>query len=113
MGLFDLYGAGDAFVDTVSVVVERDNSADFIKDDFTLYGIVALAVTVISLIVSIFTWTAQLKTEKNTKNVPIGDQQGKFKDLSRHEYHNLACALASAIKFFDEDNGTEKAVLGL
>lgn len=85
----------------ISVVVERDDSSDFVKDDFNLYGIIALIVAILSLIIAIITWIAQSKTEKHTKNVPIKDQREKFKDLSRHEYRNLCCALASAIKFFD------------
>lgn len=94
--------------DPIPVVVERDDSSDFVKDDFNLYGIIALIVAVFSLVIAIITWIAQHKTEKHTKNVPIKDQREKFKDLSRHEYRNLCCALASAIKFFDQTNGTEK-----
>lgn len=94
--------------DPIPVVVERDDSSDFVKDDFNLYGIIALIVAVFSLVIAIITWIAQYKTEKHTKNVPIKDQREKFKDLSRHEYRNLCCALASAIKFFDQTNGTEK-----
>lgn len=94
--------------DPIPVVVERDDSSDFVKDDFNLYGIIALIIAVFSLVIAIITWIAQYKTEKHTKNVPIKDQREKFKDLSRHEYRNLCCALASAIKFFDQTNGTEK-----
>lgn len=98
--------------DPIPVVVERDDSSDFVKDDFNLYGIIALIVAVFSLVIAIITWIAQYKTEKHTKNVPIKDQREKFKDLSRHEYRNLCCALASAIKFFDQTNGTEKNRMG-
>lgn len=94
--------------DPIPVVVERDDSSDFVKDDFNLYGIIALIVAVFSLVIAIITWIAQYKTEKHTKNVPIKDQREKFKDLSRHEYRNLCCALASAIRFFDQPNGSEK-----
>ncbi len=96
----------------IPVVVERDDSSDFVKDDFNLYGIIALIVAIFSLIIAIITWIAQYKTEKHTKNVPIKDQREKFKDLSRHEYRNLCCALASAIKFFDQANGSEKKRIG-
>lgn len=65
-------------------------------------------IAAIALFFSIFTYIAQWKTEKHTKNVPIKDQREKFKDLSRHEYRNLCCALAAAIKFFDSANGKEK-----
>lgn len=65
-------------------------------------------IAAIALFFGIFTYIAQRKTEKHTKNVPIKDQREKFKDLSRHEYRNLCCALASAIKFFDPVNGIEK-----
>lgn len=96
----------------VPVVVERDDSSDFMKDDFNLYGIIALIIAVFSFVIALVTWIAQFKTEKHTKNVPIKDQREKFKDLSRHEYRNLCCALAAAIRFFDEDNGTEKHRIG-
>lgn len=96
----------------VPVAVERDDSSDFMKDDFNLYGIIALIIAGLSFVIALVTWIAQFKTEKHTKNVPIKDQREKFKDLSRHEYRNLCCALAAAIRFFDEDNGTEKHRIG-
>lgn len=65
-------------------------------------------IAAIALFFAIFTYIAQWKTEKHTKNVPIKDQREKFRDLSRHEYRNLCCALAAAIKFFDSANGEEK-----
>ena len=65
-------------------------------------------IAVVALVCSILTFVAQRKTEKHTKNVPIKDQREKFRDLSRHEYRNLCCALAAAIKFFDSANGEEK-----
>ncbi len=65
-------------------------------------------IAAIALFFAIFTYIAQWKTEKHTKNVPIKDQREKFRDLSRHEYRNLCCALAAAIKFFDSANGKEK-----
>ncbi len=65
-------------------------------------------IALIALLFSVFTFGAQRQTEKHTKNVPIRDQREKFKDLSRHEYRNLCCIMASAIKFFDSSNGTER-----
>ena len=65
-------------------------------------------IAVIALLFGVFTFWAQRQTEKHTKNVPIKDQREKFRDLSRHEYRNLCCALAAAMKFFDKANGFEK-----
>lgn len=92
----------------IPVVVERDDSSDFVKDDFNLYGIIALVFAVLSFFIALAAWIAQSRTEKHTKNVPVADQREKFKALSRLEYRNLCCALASAIRFFDEGNGPEK-----
>lgn len=96
----------------VPVALERNDSTDFMKDSFNLYGIIAMVISIFSFIIAFLTLRAQAKTEKHTKNVPIKDQCEKFRDLSRHEYRNLCCALASAIKYFDTDNGTEKERLG-
>lgn len=92
-------------VDTpLPVAVKTDDSGDFMKDDFNLYGIVALIVAFCSLIVSFVTWIAQSKTEKHTRRVPFWDQQEKFKELSSIAYNNTTNTLAAAILFFNSSN---------
>lgn len=96
----------------IPVVVEIDHSADFMKDDFNLYGIIALVVGFISLVVAGITLWAQKKTEKHTQNAPISSQIGQFKDLTRHLYRNLVCTSAAILHYRDKNNledGNKKA----
>ena len=90
------------------VAVKTDDSGDFMKDDFNLYGIVALIVAFCSLIVSFVTWIAQSKTEKHTRKVPFWDQQEKFKELSSIAYNNTTNTVAAAILFFNSINKDSK-----
>lgn len=101
---FDSVTARESVVSPLPVAVKADDSGDFVKDDFNLYGIVALIVAFCSLVVSFVTWIAQSKTEKHTRNVPFEDQQSKFKDLSRFCYNNTSRALSAAMLFFDKSN---------
>lgn len=102
--IIESIAARESVVSPLPVAVKADDSGDFVKDDFNLYGIVALIVAFCSLVVSFVTWIAQSKTEKHTRNVPFKDQQSKFKDLSSFSYNNLAGTLAAAILFFDKTN---------
>ena len=81
----------------------------FFRESINLYGIIAFVLALFSLWYTYQAYESQRRTEVNTENVPVDHQKKKFEGLSRHEYRNLVCILATAIRFFDKKNGTEKS----
>lgn len=79
--------------------IENHTKEDIIKDGWNLYGWVAIALSVISLLVSIRTYFAQKNVEKQTKNASLEVQCGVLDDLYRHLYRNLLCTCAILYKF--------------
>lgn len=77
--------------------IEKNTYVDFYKDGWTLFAIIGLAL-------SIVTFLAQKSTEKHTKNVSITSQIGQLKDLPRHFYRNLVCAMAMVLKYRHKSN---------
>lgn len=83
--------------------IEKNTYVDFVKDGWTLFAIFTF---IISSIISIFTFYAQQKTEKHTKNVSIKAQIGQLQDLPRHFYRNLVCTTAMLLKYRHISNKT-------
>lgn len=81
----------------------------FFSESVNFYGIVAFVLALYSLWYTYQAYESQRRTEINTENVPIDHQKKKFEGLARHEYRNLVCILATAIRFFDHENGGEKS----
>lgn len=86
--------------------IAYDTNRIFNKDNWDSYGILALAISIFSILIAIFsciftkqTLTAQQKTEEHTQNAPLQAQIGILKDLPRHLYRNLACTCAALLKF--------------
>lgn len=86
--------------------IAYDTNRIFNKDNWDSYGILALAISIFSILIAIFsciftkqTLTAQKKTEEHTQNAPLQAQIGILKDLPRHLYRNLACTCAALLKF--------------
>ena len=81
----------------------------FFSESVNFYGIIAFVLALYSLWYTYQSYVSQRRTEINTENVPVDHQKKKFEGLTRHEYRNLVCVLASAMRFFDERNGSEKS----
>lgn len=81
--------------------IEENTHVDFTKDGWTLFAILTF---IISSIISLFTFYAQQKTEKHTKNVSIKAQIGQLHDLPRHFYRNLVCTIAILLKYRHPSN---------
>lgn len=82
--------------------------SDFFSESINFYGIVAFVLALYSLWYTYQAYESQRRTEINTENVPVSHQKKKFEGLARHEYRNIVCILATAIRFFDKHNGGEK-----
>ena len=79
--------------------IEYHTKGDNIKDGWNLYGWVAFAIALVSLVFSIITYRAQKKVEEQTKNASLEVQCGVLDDLYRHLYRNLICTCAILYKF--------------
>ena len=87
--------------------VKGDVNGSFFWSNLNFYGIVGVVLALFSLLYTFRSYVSQSQTESNTRNVPIKDQINKFRDLTRHEYRNLVVVLATAIKFFADDNAKD------
>ena len=85
-------------------LIESNTKKDNLKDGWNVYGLCAIVVALMSLVISLLTLTAQSKTEKHTQKAPIKAQIGILKDLPRHFYRNLACTCAALLKFRNSSN---------
>lgn len=81
--------------------------SDFFGENVNLYGVLAIVLSLYSLWYTYLSYVSQSRTESNTGNVPLEHQIRKFEGLARHEYRNMVCVLAMAIRFFDKANGEE------
>lgn len=64
------------------------------KSGWTLIAILSLIVAVASLVASLVTTCAQIKTRKNTDKPSLNMQMGILDDLQRHLYRNLVCTIS-------------------
>ncbi len=86
--------------------IKNNTDFDFVSDSWSLYGLIALAASIIAAIYGWKQYVSQSSTEQHTKNAPVSVQQEKLKDLPRHFYRNLACTGALIFKFTHPSNGT-------
>lgn len=77
--------------------IAKNTKEDFWESGWTFFAL-------ITLFISIFTFCAQLRTERHTKNVSIKSQIGMLDDLPRHFYRNLVCTVAMLLKYRHKDN---------
>lgn len=114
MRAFDARNSNEALPSEYSVLslIKGNTDKDNVRDGWNVYGWIAFALSLFSLIVAIITFIAQRNTEKQTKesekhtrNAPISVQKGKLADLPRHFYRNIVCSSAIIFKYFDKENG--------
>lgn len=86
----------------VMAQIEDNTHKDNLRDGWNMYGIFALAVAIISLIVSIKTFTSQSGTERNTKKLSQDAQRDLLCDMLRHLYRNFVITYAMRTKTMDE-----------
>lgn len=85
--------------------IKSNTDKNFNLDNWNLYGLIALFVSVISAVISYYALKAQNDTKDNTSNVPIEVQQARLADVPRHFYRNLVCTVSIISKFIQESNG--------
>lgn len=73
------------------------------RDGWNFYGIVALIVAILSLIVSWYTFYSQRKTEGNTKKLSKEMQRKLLNELLRHLYRNFVIVYAMRTKLEEID----------
>lgn len=83
---------------------ESDGMVSFFWNDFNFYGIVATVLALFSLWYTFRAYRSQRLTECNTRNASVDDQVNRFIDFARHEYRNLVVVMATAVKFFSQEN---------
>lgn len=71
--------------------------------EFGIWDAVSLAISVIALLFSFFTYWAQKGTETNTKKLSSDAQHNLLKDLIRHLYRNLVITFAIKTKLEECD----------
>ncbi|HIT48226.1 MAG TPA: hypothetical protein IAC34_01865 [Candidatus Coprenecus stercoripullorum] len=77
----------------------RENTMfHFWKDDRNFWVLLSLGIAIASLVFGIITYTAQKKTEGNTKKLSKDAQRSLLNDLVRHLYRNLIITLAVRTK---------------
>ena len=74
--------------------IAENTTPNFLHDDFNLLVLLSLVVAILSLVYAIATYTAQKKTEGNTKKLSRDAQRSLLNDLIRHMYRNLIIGYA-------------------
>lgn len=107
MRAFEARNSNKALPSEYSVLslIKGNTDKDTLRDGWNVYGWIAFAISLISLIIAISTFKAQRDTEKHTKNAPISVQRGKLADLPRHFYRNLVCTGAIIFNYLHPSNG--------
>lgn len=84
--------------------IKGNTDFKFLEDSWSLYGIIATILALLSVVYAGITYSAQKNTEKHTKNAPVSAQKYKLADLPRHFYRNIVCTCAIIFKYIHTEN---------
>lgn len=93
-------------------IIKKNTTSNWFLDNFNLYGLFALVISVGAAFYTLKTYHSQKETEKHTQNAPIKAQLGILEDMPRHFYRNLVCTYAIIFKYKDKRNYSSGTPLG-